>query len=231
MARRSIGFSGILLFYPSTTKETCSRATSWFMDDITLAENLYRSSGCKLHQRSSYPQLCAVNQDWTQLTSTLCCQPTLDTVTLHFVLSTKTGHSYPLLCAVNQDWTQLPSTLCCQPTLDTVTLHFVLSTKTGHSYPTLCAVNQDWTQLTSTLCCQPRLDTVNLHFVLSTKTGHSYHTFNYFIHPIISIRLLNHDNDRKIHFEPKRTSPIHNPGNGHVQVGLCRKYLPQSTFE
>ena len=48
-------------------------------------------------------------------------------------------------------------------------------------------------------------NTPDPHFVLPTMTVHSYHTFNYFIHPIIPIRLLNYDNDRKVHFEPKCT--------------------------
>ena len=45
------------------------------------------------------------------------------------------------------------------------------------------------------------------HYVLSTTIGHSYHTFKYFIYPIIQIRLLNHDNDLKVHFKSKRTPP------------------------
>ena len=45
------------------------------------------------------------------------------------------------------------------------------------------------------------------HFVLSTMIGHSYHTFDYFIHSIIPIRLLNHDYGHKVHFKSKRTPP------------------------
>ena len=63
------------------------------------------------------------------------------------------------------------------------------------SVSTHCAVNHDWTQC---------------------------HTFNYCIHPILPIILLNHDESRVVHFESKR--------NPHTQflVTACSQIATES---